>query len=409
MKDVQLYQQILGDTRPWRVENVVLNAEAQEIEISMALDPQVWACPECKGRMHVHGYERRRWRHLDSCQFKTFLMADVPRVKCDTHGTQQVAVPWASKHGRFTALFERLAIDLMLECSVSAACDALRISWDEADGIKQRAVRRGLERKGARPMRRLCVDEKAVGWGHDYMTIVTVADGPQPTVEYLGDGRQRESLNAFWLSLSPEQRSQVEAVSMDMWKPFVDSTCAHVPQADIVHDSFHLTRYVNRALDEVRRSEYAALSARGDERLKGSRQLWLWGFENLPKRWSKRFTELRTCALRTARAWAIKEVFRAFWKCVDLADATAYLKRWCSLASKSRMEPLRRVARLFRDHAARILTYFKHRFNNAIAEGVNRRIQDLIQKSCGYRNRERFKVDVLFHLGGLNLYPASAQ
>jgi len=263
MKDKQLYQQILGGTRPWRVEKVALNAEAREIEISMALESQVWACPECQARMHVHGYERRRWRHQDSCQFKTYLAAAVPRVKCDAHGTQQVAVPWAAKHGRFTALFERLAIDLMRECSVNAACDALRISWDEADGIKQRAVRRGLERKETRPLRRLCVDEKAVGWGHDYLTIVTAADGPRPTVEYLGGGRQRESLDAFWRSLLPEQRRQVEAASMDMWKPFVESTCAHVPQADIVHDSFHLTRYVNRALDEVRRSEYAALSAGG--------------------------------------------------------------------------------------------------------------------------------------------------
>ena len=137
--------------------------------------------------------------------------------------------------------------------------------------------------------------------------------------------------------------------------------------------------------------------------------MWLWGFENLPERWSKRFADLRACALRTAKAWAIKEVFREFWRCLDPGDAAAYLKRWCSMASKSRMAPLQRVARLSREHAARIVTYFKHRFNNSIAEWVNRQIQDLIQKSCGYRNRERFKVDVLFHLRDLDLYPASAK
>jgi len=409
MNDIQLYQQILGDTKPWRVEGVALKAAEREIEISMALDAQVWGCPECRGRMHVHGYERRRWRHLDSCQFRTFLVADVPRVKCETHGTQQVAVPWAEKHGRFTALFERLAIDLMQACSTNAACDALRISWEEADGIKQRAVRRGLRRKGARPLRRLCVDEKAVGWGHDYVTVVTSADAPESKVEYVGDGRKRASLDAFWASLSAEQRAAIEAVSLDLWPPYVDSAQTHVPGADLVHDSFHLTRYVNRALDQVRRIEQATLRARGDERLTGSRQLWLWGFENLPERWSERFAALRASTLKTARAWSLKELFRALWRCRDVADATVFLKRWCTLASQSRLDPMREVARLFRKHAPRILTYFKHRFNNAIAEAMNRRIQDLIQKACGYRNRERFKTDVLFHLGGLDLYPVSAR
>jgi len=409
MKDTQLYQQILGDTQPWFVESVALNREAREIVIRLGLEREVWACPACHARMHVHGYETRRWRHLDSCQFKTILEADVPRVKCEEHGTQQVSVPWAEKHGRFTAMFERLAIDLMLECSVNAACEILGISWDEADGIKQRAVRRGLQRKASRPIRRVCVDEKAVGWGHNYMTIVTCADGPEPTVEYLGDGRTRASLDAYWLSMPADYRAGVEAVSMDMWAPYVDSTVAHVPHADIVHDSFHLSQYVNRAVDEVRRAEYQQLLARGDTRLKGTRQMWLWGFENLPERWSDRFAQLRESALKTARAWSIKEVFRAFWKCVDPDDAAAYLKRWCSMASKSRLEPFRRVARMFREHAARILTYFKHRFNNSIAEWINRRIQDLIQKACGYRNRERFKIDMLFHLGGLSLYPASVQ
>ena len=161
-------------------------------------------------------------------------------------------------------------------------------------------------------------------------------------------------------------------------------------------------------MDEVRRVEQQSLAARGDERLTGTRQLWLWGKENLPRRWSKLFTPLRKSTLKTARAWAIKEMFRSLWRCADVADATAYFKRWCTMVAQSRLEPLRKVARMFRENAARILTYFRHRFNNSTAEWVNRRIQDIIQKACGYRNRERFKNDVLFHLGGLDLYPAIA-
>jgi len=167
MNDTKLYEQVLGDIRPWRVERVTLNREAMAIEVELTCPPEVWACPQCHERAHIHGYERRKWRHLDTCQYKTILTAEVPRVSCKEHGTVQVQVPWAEQHGRFTALFERLAIDLMTECSISAAREILGISWGEADRIKQRAVDRGLKRQRAsqRTLKRLCIDEKAVGWG----------------------------------------------------------------------------------------------------------------------------------------------------------------------------------------------------------------------------------------------------
>lgn len=158
MQDYQLYQQILGIDEPWQVKRVTLNRPAGAVEVEVECLETVWGCPICQQRMQVHDWDRRRWRHLDSCQFQTILVAEVPRVECAAHGTQTVAVPWAEKDSRFTRLFERLAIDVMRECSVAAACEILGMSWDEADGIKQRAVQRGLARKVPRVMPRLCVD-----------------------------------------------------------------------------------------------------------------------------------------------------------------------------------------------------------------------------------------------------------
>jgi transposase len=183
-----------------------MNRQKQEIEVEVVCAETLWGCPQCQHRAHLHDYERRRWRHLDSCQYKTFVVCDVPRVKCPEHGTVQVSVPWAERLGRFTRLFERLAIDLMLECSIAAACEILRISWDEADGIKQRAVARGLKRKKAQAYKKLCVDEKSAGRGHNYMTLVAhIQPGQSATVEYVGEGRSRDSLDAFWSTLSQEQ------------------------------------------------------------------------------------------------------------------------------------------------------------------------------------------------------------
>jgi transposase len=122
-------------TEPWRVEQVTLKVLAREVEVRVGYTDTLWGCPECQQRMHLHDYEERRWRHLDSCQFQTVIVARVPVVRCPEHGTQRVAVPWAEKYARFTRLFERLAIDVMLECSITGACSILGMNWNEADGI----------------------------------------------------------------------------------------------------------------------------------------------------------------------------------------------------------------------------------------------------------------------------------
>jgi transposase len=412
MQDTQLYQQILGLEHPWRVTGVAMKRESRTIEVAVACADQVWACPECGQRAHLHDYETRRWRHLDSCQFKTLLVAEVPRVKCEEHGTLTVKVPWAEKHGRFTAYFERLAIDVMLECSISAACELLGISWAEADGIKQRAVKRGMARRKVEPMPTLCVDEKSFGRGHDYVTLVFRASKAEPaTVQHIADERKQEALDGFWRSLTPEQLASIDAVAMDMWEPYLLSTRAHVPDADskIVHDPFHLVRHLNEAVDAVRRAEHKALMAEGDDRLRHSRQAWLYGFERLPEKWRPKMDELRTQKLKTARAWAIKEMFRELWTCASLAEARAFFADWYVWASRCQLAPIQRAARMMKRHVQQILTYFVHRLTNAAAEGMNNKIQSLIKKAYGYRSRIRFKTDIFFHCGGLDLYPAFTQ
>ena len=411
MNDTKLYEQILGLQPPWSVQSVTLKRAEETIEIEVVCTETLWGCPECGRRMHRHDSERRRWRHLDSCQFKTIVTADVPRVKCSEHGTQMVKVPWAEPRSRFTAWFERLAVDVLQECSTVAACEHLRISWDEADGIKQRAIDRGLRRRRQEPLQRLCIDEKAVGWGHQYVTIVSCADGAKARVLAIEDDREEVSLNRFWRRLSKEQLAGIQIVAMDMWDPFRNSTLRYVPGAEhkIVYDNFHVAKHMNTAVDEVRRTEHTFLQADGDATLKGTRQLWLYGLENLPRKWSGRFKALRESATKTARAWKVKELLRSFWKCEGEDDATAYFKAWCREAMATRLEPVKKVVRMLKTHWENIVTYFRHRLSNAAAEGINSRIQHLIQKSCGYRNRTRFKRDVLFHLGGLDLHPVIVQ
>ncbi len=407
MKDISLYQQILGDTTPWSVKEVRLDAKAQTIEVRMVLkESAVWACPECKSRMHIKEWRTRRWRHLDSCQFKTFLEAKVPVVECSEHGAQTVRVPWAEGTSRFTLFFERLAVEVLLACSAKKAAELLDISWDQADGIKQRAVRRGLATQSLEGLEYVCVDEKCVGWGHDYVTVVTGLIEGKPKVVYVGDGKAAEGLNAFWERLGPGGCARIKAVSLDMGQPYQTSVRQYCPDADVIFDPFHIMKMFNKAVDGVRRTEAIMGSLQDREALKKTRQMWLYGYENLPSRYAGRFKELKSSALKTARAWGLKELWRSFRGCANEEEGRAFFKEWYREAMRSRLEPIKALARTLQAHLSGIVTYLKHRFCNAFAEGVNSRIQLLIQKSCGYRNRERLKADILFHFGALNLKPA---
>ena len=227
-------------------------------------------------------------------------------------------------------------------------------------------------------------------------------------MQYVGEERERKSLDGFWKSLSAAQLAGVEAVAMDMWEPYVQSTLAHVPGAagKIVHDPFHLVKAMNEAVNDVRKREHARLQAQGDDILKGTRQLWLYGLENVPSKHAQRFEEVWATNLETSRAWVIKETFRSFWLCDTVQAAAKYFDKWYSRAIRSRLAPVKKVARTCKAHLDHILTFFTHRLTNGPIEGLNNAIQGLIKKAFGYRNKERFKTDIFFHFGGLDLYPS---
>ena len=162
---------------------------------------------------------------------------------------------------------------------------------------------------------------------------------------------------------------------------------------------------MNEAVNDVRKSEHRRLLVQGDDILKSTRQLWLYGIENVPAKHARRFDEIKQLNLETSRAWAIKEVFRSFWLCDTVKQAERYFGHWYGWAIRSRLEPVKKVARMCKRHLGNILTFFEHRHTNGPMEGLNNAIQGLIKKAYGYRNKERFKTDIFFHLGGLDLYP----
>jgi transposase len=174
VRDTDLYRQLLGLEKPWTVDRVELDVKQQRVDVFAKHDkPKAWTCPECSKPFGLHDHDEERvWRHLDSCGFQTFLHARIPRVSCSEHGVRQVRVSWAEPKSRFTALFERFAIAVLLETSITGAATILNLSWDEAHHIMARAVARGLARRPHTVPTRLGVDEKAIAKGQRYATML---------------------------------------------------------------------------------------------------------------------------------------------------------------------------------------------------------------------------------------------
>jgi transposase len=409
--DKSLYAAILGVKEPWSVEKVELRLADGDVHIWVALPKETrWVCPDCQAGAPIHDHRERVWRHLDTCQYRTLVHARVPRLACPTHGTRQIRVPWAEEGSRFTALFEALAIDWMKNAAIAAVAERLRLSWDEAAGIQARAVQRGLQRRRAEPARHLGIDETAFARRQQYVSVVT--DLERSRVLYVADDRRQESLDSFWAGLSAGELAAIEAVAMDMWDPYIASTRAHLPEADqkIVFDKFHIARHVNDAVDEVRKAENRALVAEGYDWLVGTKYDWL----RHPRRfaldtWRQFVGFVRQTKLRTGRAWAIKEMLMTVWSYVYPGAAERHFAAWYAWAIRSRLEPIKRVARMVRRHWPNIKTYFTARITNAGAESMNSKIQRIKVLARGFRNRDRFKNAIYFHLGGLDLYPESVQ
>lgn len=390
MQDTELYRHVLGLERPWKVDRVELDIRGGRVDVWTVHEEGLrWACPGCRTELAIYDHAPERiWRHLDTCQFKTFLHARVPRVECPTHGVKQVSVPWAEARARFTALFERLAIDMLQVSDIEGASKILRVSWDEAWGIMERAVARGKKRKKRRVVRKMGVDEKSAARGHNYLTIVS--DLERGTVEYLGDNRDEGSLDGYLGKLSPKRREKIESIAVDMWDPYLASIRKHVPDAEekVVFDRYHLMTHMGKAVDEVRKAEHRELVQNDDERLKGTKYLWLYSKENVPKEKTGWLRGLRRMNLRTARAWAIKENFRELWRFFRRSWAEKHFKAWFFWATHSKLAPVITAAWTFKRHLSQILNYVRHRITNAVSEGLNSKIQTIKKKAYGFRNRE---------------------
>jgi transposase len=245
------------------------------------------------------------------------------------------------------------------------------------------------------------LDEKSFQRGQRYISLMTDLTG-QRVLEVV-PGRDTEQAIGLWEKLPEGQRRKVEAAAMDMGANFAAATRIAAPQAAIVHDRFHVAKHLNEAVDQTRRQEAAKLAEKGDETLKQTRYLWLYG--TVPEKHQANFADLLEMNLKTSRAWLYKEQMVEFWAQPDAKAGERFFSQWYRTVMRSQLPKVKAVAKTLKGHLVNLLTYFQHRITNAITEGFNSKIQAIKADARGFRRFENYRARILFFCGKLDLMP----
>lgn len=407
MKDLELYNRILGLQHPWIVEDVKLDIANKTIIIIVSYASKVeFVCPECQAPVTIYDHRLRRWRHLDTCQMTTMIECRLPRLSCPSHGIKQALVPWAEPRSRFTALFESLVIDWLKETSILGVSKLLGLTWDEVAGIQERAVERGLARREKKPVVDVGIDETSFQKRHEYVT--TIYDKQQDAVLDVLNDRASETLEAWFQAQPKEQWDTLETISMDMWDPYIRAVSQSIEKAQekICFDRFHVAQHFGNAVNKVRAKEHRSFIQSGEESpLTKTKYEWLTNASRVDNRTRLEFMALTRSTLKTARAWAIKEMASKLWSFTYRKSAE---KAWSQLLGwirRCRLEPVIKVGAMIRKYFWGILNAILLKVSNAKSESINAKIQRVKKVACGFRNRERFRMSILFHLGKLDMKP----
>jgi transposase len=347
----------------------------------------------------------RRFEFVPLWNIPIFLSYTMRRVNCPHCGIKVERGPWArGKHGCCDVFCHFLA-RWAKRMSWKETAECFQVSWDTVCRSVSWMVDYGLKHRSLDGIEALGVDEVAYSKGHKYMTLVYQIDPGRKRLIAVLKKRTARSLRNFFRDEFTQQRcDQVKVVCSDMWRAYLKVFAEMMPAALNVLDRFHLVKKLGEAVDQVRRDETKRLHKEGYEPiLKNSRYCFLKRHENLSKKQTLTLAQVLQYDLRSVRAYYLKESFDAFWHYKSPYWARWYLKKWCTRAMRSKLQPIKKFVRTLRIHEELLMNYFKAKkaYSSGIVEGLNIKINLAIRKAYGYRSFEIMKVAIFHQLGDL--------
>jgi transposase len=391
----QLFEVALALDKRWRVVRSAFEGEPHQLRVWLDFQwGSRFECPECGGLCPVHDTVEKSWRHLNFWQYQTELTARTPRVECPEHGVLLAKVPWARPGSGFTLMLEAFLLLLCEQMPVSAAAELI----GEHDTRLWRVLVHYVEQAHAgRPwaqVRRILVDETSARRGHRYVT--NVLDAESRELLLMVEGRSSQALGEFARALEAHggRPEQIEWVGMDMSAAYIKGTLDHLPNACIVFDRFHLMVKAGEAVDAVRKE----LQREGAQ-LQGQRWAILGNEGTRSEEQQMARRELCNRYPKLGRAIGLRNALQDILEEGDEAS----LKWWCARAGRSRLLPMRKLARTIREHWEGILGYFASGLTNAAIEAVNGCIQLAKRLARGFRNFRFFRTMAYLKTSQLDL------
>lgn len=364
--------------------------------------------PLCSGCGKVRpGYDRQRprqWEFVPLWQISVLFVYALRRVDCPTCGVVVERVPWGNGKCQQTTTYRWFLACWAKRISWKETADVFHASWGTVYRAVQFAVYWGVFHRQVCDVVALGVDEIQWSRGHHYLTLVYQIDGRMRRLLWVGRERTEAVLERFFDLLGDDVLPTLQFVCSDMWQPYLKVIRARAGEAVHVLDRYHIMANLNKAIDKIRAGEARRLEQDGYEPvLKHSRWCLLKRPKNRTAKQTVKLKELLRYNLQTVRAYLLREDFQRFWEYKHPAWARKFLREWCTRTMRSQLEPLKKIARSFREHEELLLNWFhaKGEISAGIVEGFNNKAKLTMRKAYGFRSYDAIEVALYHQLGNL--------
>ncbi len=391
------------------VEKVKLTEDSEELALEIEMRPRANGRPICSGCGKARpGYDRaeepRRFEFVPLWMIPVFLLYRMRRVDCPDCGVKVERIPWAQGKSPMTTEYKWFLAGWARRMSWQDVSGIFRVGWDRVYDAVKHAVSWGLEHRELDNIEAIGVDEVQWQKGHQYQTVVYQLDENQKRLLWIGPDRKAKTLLRFFRFLGKTRTAGLRFICSDMWQAYLKVIAKKAPEAIHVLDRFHIMQRMSKALDKVRAAEVKQLKEDGYEPvLTGARWLLLKRPENQSEKQAAKLEEILQYNLKSVRSHLMKEDFQQFWEYTSPTWAGKFLDQWCTRAMRSKIDPMKKVARTFRNKRDLILNWFvaDGRLSSGIVEGFNNKLKLITRKSYGFRTQEAYETALYHNLGAL--------
>jgi transposase len=353
------------------------------------------------------GYDRlpaRRFEFVPLWQIAIFFVYVMRRVDCPRCGVKIERVPWADGKSTLSNTYRWFLAGWAKRLCWKEVAEAFGTTWQNVFRSVKHAVSWGLAHRDLSGIEAIGVDEIQWQRGHKYLTLVYQIDENCKRLLWIGKDRTTKTFLRFFRMLGKERSAALRYVCSDMWKPYLKVIAKKASQTIHILDRFHIMQKMNKAIDEVRAGEARRLKADGYEPiLKHSRWCLLKRRENLTEKQTVKLSELLRYNLQSVRAYLLREDFQRFWEYTSPSWAAKFLDQWCTRTMRSKIEPMKTVARTLRNHEELILNWFRAKgtVSAGTVEGLNNKVKLTTRKSYGFRTYGAIELALFHNLGAL--------